>query len=92
MVRLIKGENDLATLNPALAKEWHPTENGNLKPEDVTPGSGKEVWWLCPEGHPYLMEVNQRAKFHYWLFGHYHDNKNVTDRHVLLWEQIVRVL
>ena len=62
MVRLIKGENDLATLNPALAKEWHPTENGNLKPEDVTPGSGKEVWWLCPEGHPYLMEVNQRAK------------------------------
>lgn len=22
MVRLIKGENDLATLNPALAKEW----------------------------------------------------------------------
>ena len=62
MVRLIKGENDLATLYPALAKEWHPTENGNLKPEDVTPGSGKEVWWLCSEGHPYLMEVNQRAK------------------------------
>ena len=55
MVRLIKGENDLATLNPVLAKEWHPTENGNLKPEDVTPGSGKEVWWLCPEGHPYRM-------------------------------------
>lgn len=62
MVRLIKGENDLATLNPVLAKEWHPTENGNLKPEDVTPGSGKEVWWLCPEGHPYRMAVNQRAK------------------------------
>lgn len=62
MVRLIKGENDLATLNPALAKEWHPTENGTLKPEDVTPGSGKEVWWLCPKGHPYLMVVNQRAK------------------------------
>ena len=62
MVRLIKGKNDLATLNPALAKEWHPTENGNLKPEDVTPGSGKEVWWLCPEGHPYLMVVNHRGK------------------------------
>ncbi len=62
MVRLIKGENDLATLNPTLAKEWHPTGNGNLKPEDVTPGSGKEVWWLCPKGHHYLMVVNQRAK------------------------------
>ena len=39
-----------------------------------------------------LEEVNQRAQFHYWPFGHYHDNKNVTDRHILLWEQIVRVL
>lgn len=62
MVRLVKGENDLSTFSPTLAKEWHPTKNGDLKPEDISPGSGKEVWWLCPEGHPYLMVVNQRAK------------------------------
>lgn len=62
MVRLIKGENDLATVNPKLSQEWHPTKNGNLKPEDVSSGSGKEVWWLCPAGHSYLMVVNQRAK------------------------------
>ena len=62
MIRVIKGENDLATVNPALAKEWHPINNGTLKPEDITPGSSKEVWWLCPEGHSYLMMVNQRAK------------------------------
>lgn len=62
MVRLIKGENDLATLYPSLAKEWHPTKNGELKPENVSSGSSKKVWWLCPEGHSYLMVVNQRAK------------------------------
>ncbi len=62
MNRLIKGENDLATLHPALAKEWHPTKNGNLKPGDVSPGSSKKVWWLCSKGHSYSMVVNQRAK------------------------------
>ena len=24
-----------------------------------------------------------------WLFGHYHENKIIDDRYVLLWEQIV---
>lgn len=28
MVKLIKGENDLATVNPVLAKEWHPKKIG----------------------------------------------------------------
>ena len=50
MVRLIKGESDLATLHPDLVKEWHPIKNGDLMPEDISSGSGKEVWWLCPEG------------------------------------------
>ena len=62
MVRLIKGVNDLATINPDLVQQWHPTANGNLKPTDISPGSDKEVWWLCPEGHAYQMVVNHRAK------------------------------
>ena len=41
------GFNDLATTNPAIAKEWHPTLNEGLKPTDVTSGSGKKVWWQC---------------------------------------------
>ena len=40
----------------------------------------------------FLEEVNQREKFHYWMFGHYHDNQKVTDRHILLWEQIIQVI
>jgi hypothetical protein len=43
------GFNDLATTNPKLAEQWHPTKNGNITPQDVTRGSHKRVWWLCKE-------------------------------------------
>ena len=38
-----------------------------------------------------LQEVRERAKYYYWLFGHYHDNKAVDEKHILLWEQIVQI-
>ena len=34
--------------HPDIAKEWHPTKNGVLKPENISFGSDKKVWWLCP--------------------------------------------
>ena len=40
----------------------------------------------------FLQDVQKRAKYHYWLFGHYHDNKAIDEKHILLWEQIVRVI
>ena len=40
----------------------------------------------------FLQEVRERATYHYWLFGHYHDNRAIDEKHILLWEQIVRVL
>ena len=43
-----KGFNDLATTHPELATQWHPVKNGKLKPENVTAGSLKKVWWLQP--------------------------------------------
>ena len=46
------GFNDLATTHPELAKEWHPTKNGSLMPEDVTAGSKKKVWWFLPYDDP----------------------------------------
>ena len=52
MTKLIKGVNDLATLRPDLASEWHPTKNGNLTPQDVTCGSDKKVWWLLHYDDP----------------------------------------
>ena len=40
----------------------------------------------------FLEQVRQKASFHYWLFGHYHDNKIIDERYVLLWEQIVPII
>lgn len=57
----IPGETDLATLYPDLAGEWHPSKNGDLKPEDVTPGSAKKVWWQCGMGHEWEAEIENRA-------------------------------
>lgn len=59
-LKVFKGFNDLATTNPALAKEWHPTKNLDLTPYDVTANSTKNVWWLCPVGHEYQRTVHQR--------------------------------
>ena len=50
-LRALAGYNDLATLNPNLAKEWKYEKNGILKPSDVLPGSYKKVWWKCKNGH-----------------------------------------
>lgn len=53
--------------HPEIAKQWHPTKNGDLKVTDVTSGCGYKVWWLCPktcpEGclHEYESRVVQRC-------------------------------
>ena len=46
------GFNDIATTNPELAAQWHPTKNGDLKPTQVTAGSQRKVWWLYPYDDP----------------------------------------
>ncbi len=61
MVKLIKGVNDLATLRPDLAAQWHPTKNGDLKPTDVTQYSGKKVWWICAKGHEWESTISNRS-------------------------------
>ena len=49
MKRIITGVNDLATVRPDLLKEWNFKKNDDLgfRPETITPGSGKMVWWKC---------------------------------------------
>ncbi|MEH6746465.1 MAG: zinc-ribbon domain-containing protein [Maribacter arcticus] len=60
----VVGSNSLATLNPDLAKEWHPTKNGDLKPRDLTTGSTKKVWWKCNKGddHEWQTSVVNRTR------------------------------
>ena len=59
----IKGDNDLETLYPELAKEWDYDKNGDMKPSDFLPGSEKVVWWKCPKGHSYDTQIAIRAKY-----------------------------
>ena len=59
--KVMPGFNDLATKNPDLATEWHPTRNGDLLPFQVTLKSGKKVWWLCKYGHEWQAKVSSRA-------------------------------
>lgn len=54
-------KNNLASKCPDLAKEWHPTKNGNLTPQNIPPSSNQKVWWQCERGHVYELEPNQRV-------------------------------
>ena len=36
--------------------------------------------------------VNYQLEFGYWLFGHYHDNRAIDPKHILLWENIIQLL
>lgn len=47
---------------PEVAKEWHPTKNGELKPSDVFSSSSQVVWWRCHKGHDYQATLNSRVK------------------------------
>ena len=55
------GENDLKTSYPAIAAQWHPTKNGALTPEAVTPSSNRGVWWQCEKGHEYKASIASRT-------------------------------
>lgn len=61
--RRVCDTNSLSALNPDLAKEWHPTLNGDLSPKDVTLGSGRRIWWICEKGadHVWQARVAQRT-------------------------------
>ena len=59
-------------LNQELVAQWHPTQNGDLKPEDVTAGSNNKVHWKCyngtwPDGtfaddHEWESALNNRSR------------------------------
>ena len=59
--KVLKGFNDLKTLCPDIASQWHPSLNGALTPEMVTPGSNKKVWWQCSMGHVWKSVIYPRT-------------------------------
>ena len=58
---MLPGFNDLASLHPQIAGQWHPSLNAPLTPDQVTAGSRREVWWQCPEGHVWKARIHSRT-------------------------------
>lgn len=40
----------------------------------------------------FLEMIDRRLEYEYWFFDHFHDNRSVDQKHILLWEQIVQIL
>ena len=60
--RLLRGYNDLKTVNPALAAEFDVSKNNGSTPEEYFPKSGKKVWWLCSKcGHSWAAQIIKRT-------------------------------
>lgn len=59
--KVLAGFNDLKTLEPKVAEQWHPTRNGQLEPAMVMPGCRKKVWWKCSLGHEWKAVVYSRT-------------------------------
>ena len=60
--RAIVGVNDLQTVNPALAEEWHPTKNGKTTPADMMSSSANKYWWMCKDGHEWQASLDSRKR------------------------------
>ena len=58
--RRVTDDNRLSCKDPELAKEWHPSRNGELTPHDVSYGSGQMAWWICERGHEWEARINSR--------------------------------
>lgn len=61
MGKVIPGVNDLATLYPEIARQWHPTLNGDLTPDRVAAHCNTKHHWLCEKGHDYGASPGKRV-------------------------------
>lgn len=59
--KALRGFNDLATMFPGIAAQWHPTKNGELTSADVAQFTHARAWWLGPCGHEWDAPVRERT-------------------------------
>lgn len=62
--RLAGYGNTFAAKCPTLLKEWDFEKNGDLRPDSITAGSGKNAHWICSEGHTWEAVIGTRSKGH----------------------------
>ena len=59
--KTIVGVNDLQTLFPQVAAEWHSQKNMDVSPSDVMAGSSRSFWWQCARGHAWQAQPANRT-------------------------------
>ena len=57
----VSESNNLKKLYPKIAAEWDIEKNGGLKPQEITYGSTKKIWWTCKKNHSYQASPNSRT-------------------------------
>ena len=55
------GVNDLASIKPEIAEEWHYEKNRGKTPQMYTAFSNKKVWWKCNLGHEWRTSIVART-------------------------------
>lgn len=82
-VQVLVGYNDLETVNPDVALEWHPTKNGNKLPTHFTQASHQNAWWLGKCGHQWKAVVYSRSRGHGCSICAYQDfKKNSNEKEI----------
>ena len=59
---LVQRDGSLADLCPEIAKQWHPTLNGDKTPKDFTLKSTYKAWWINDEGVVWQASIASRYK------------------------------
>ncbi len=50
-----------------------------------------EKEWHGGKVHEYLEFIKNHVTYNKCFFGHYHDNRDVSDKEIMLFEQIIRI-
>ena len=59
---IVRRSGSLYDTNPELLEEWDFKKN-KLKPGEISPGSGKKVWWVCSKcGYSWKAFIFNRAR------------------------------
>ena len=61
--RRLSKDNSLQIKYPLIAKQWHPTKNGENQPGHFTHGSNVKVWWQCDKhkDHEWEAVIGERT-------------------------------
>jgi len=60
--KILIGFNDLPTVRHDIVLQWHPTKNGDLKPENFAQFSCSRIWWMDEFMHEWVATIQSRSR------------------------------